>query len=49
MWTSVKAPHVRSACPIIRRDDVRAISEFANANGEILGTEPQLNEISYLR
>lgn len=43
-----QAPHVRNACPIIRRDDVRAVSEFANGNGEILGTEPQLSEISYL-
>jgi len=43
-----QAPHVRNACPIIERDDVRAVSEFANANGQILGTEPQLNEISYL-
>jgi putative ABC transport system permease protein len=43
-----KAPHVRSACPLISREDVRAVSEFANANGEILGAEPQLNEISYL-
>ena len=43
-----KAAHVRKASPLISRDDVRAVSEFANANGEILGTEPQLNEISYL-
>jgi putative ABC transport system permease protein len=40
--------HIRNASPIISRDDVRAVSEFANANGEILGTEPQLNDISYL-
>jgi putative ABC transport system permease protein len=43
-----KGIHIRNASPIIQRDDVRAVSEFANGNGEILGTEPQLNEISYL-
>jgi len=44
----IQAVHVRNASPIITRDDVRAVSEYANANGGILGTEPQLNEISYL-
>jgi putative ABC transport system permease protein len=43
-----KAPHVRDACPLISRTDLREVSEFANASGEILGTEAQLNEISYL-
>jgi len=43
-----QAGHVRNACPIISRSDLREVSEFANASGEILGTEPQLNEISYL-
>jgi len=42
------APHVRNACPVIARGDLREVSEFSNANGEILGVEPQLNEISYL-
>ena len=42
------APHVRRACPIISRNDLREVSEFFNASGTILGTEPQLNEISYL-
>ena len=27
---------------------MREVSEFANANGEILGVEPQFNEIRYL-
>jgi putative ABC transport system permease protein len=43
-----KGEHIGNACPIIARDDVRAVSEFANANGEIIGTEPQLNQISFL-
>ena len=37
-----EAPHVRNASPVISREDVRAVSEFANANGEIVGTEPQM-------
>src|SRR6266568_1230405 len=43
-----QAPHVRNACPLIARSDLHAVSEFASGSGEILGTEPQLNEISYL-
>jgi len=43
-----EAPHVRNACPVIYRDDVRAVSEFANANGQIAGVEPQYGEIRYL-
>lgn len=43
-----KAPHIRNACPVISRGDLHEVSEYANAGGEILGTESQLNEISYL-
>jgi putative ABC transport system permease protein len=43
-----EAGYVRNACPIISRSDLHEISEFANASGEILGTLPNLNEISYL-
>lgn len=43
-----RAPHVRNACPLLTRTDLHEVSEFANAGGEILGTEPQLNEISFL-
>ena len=42
------AAHVRNACPLISRGDLHTVSEFTSASGEILGTEPQLNEISYL-
>ncbi len=34
--------------PIISRGDLHEVSEFATASGEIMGTEPQLNEISFL-
>ena len=43
-----QAPHVRNACPLISREDLHEVSEFSNTSGEILGTEPQLNEISFL-
>jgi len=43
-----EAPHVRNAVPILSRTDIHEVSEFANAGGEIMGAEPQLNEISYL-
>jgi len=43
-----QAGNVRNAAPIISRGDLKEVSEFATASGEILGTEPNLNEISYL-
>ena len=39
---------VRNASPVISRSDLREVSEFANGSGEILGADPNLNEISYL-
>jgi putative ABC transport system permease protein len=42
------APHVRNACPMLSRNDLHEVSEFANGSGTILGVEPQLSEISYL-
>jgi putative ABC transport system permease protein len=43
-----EAPHVRNASPVLVRPDVRAVSEFASANGEIAGVEPQFGDIRYL-
>jgi putative ABC transport system permease protein len=43
-----QAPHVRRASPMLSRTDLHEVSEFATAGVEILGVEPQLNEISYL-
>src|SRR5258708_9097614 len=43
-----QAPHVRTACPLLSRTDLHQVSEFATAGVEILGVEPQLNQISYL-
>jgi putative ABC transport system permease protein len=43
-----EAPHVRSASPVLSRNDIRTVSEFATANGEMIGVEPQFSEIRYL-
>ncbi len=42
------APYVREASPVLTRDDVRAVSEFASASGQITGIEPQFAEIRFL-
>jgi putative ABC transport system permease protein len=42
------APYIREASPVLTRDDVRSVSEFASANGQITGVEPQFNEIRFL-
>jgi putative ABC transport system permease protein len=43
-----EAPHVRNASPILTRDDVRAVSDFATANGQVTGVEPQFGQIRFL-
>src|ERR1700730_4118043 len=43
-----EAAHVRNASPVLIRTDVRAVSEFASASGEMAGVEPQFSEIRYL-
>jgi putative ABC transport system permease protein len=42
-----KSPNVRNAAPLISRNDLHEVSDFASGSGEIIGTEPQLNEISF--
>ncbi len=43
-----EAPHIRAISPVLTRGDVHAVSEFASANGEITGVEPQYDGIRYL-
>lgn len=43
-----EATHLLTVAPVLARSDVRAVSEFGNANGEMLGVEPQYNGIRYL-
>jgi putative ABC transport system permease protein len=45
---SREAPHVLRVTPVLVRNDVRAVSEFASANGELTGIEPQYAGIRYL-
>ena len=44
----VRAPHVLTISPVLSRTDVRAVSDFGSANGEIIGVEPQYSGIRYL-
>ena len=44
-----RTPHVRKASPLLARDDVRAVSEFATANGQIVGVEPQFKRSGFFR
>src|SRR5271166_6099695 len=37
----LKAPHVRNAAPMLSRNDLHEVSEWASGSGEVLGTEPQ--------
>jgi putative ABC transport system permease protein len=43
-----EARHVLAISPVLSRSDVRAVSDFASAGGELVGTEPQYNGIRYL-
>jgi len=42
------APYVRNATPVLQRGDLQAVSEFASANGAVIGVEPQFAQIRYL-
>jgi putative ABC transport system permease protein len=43
-----QCPDVKIATPAIRRGDIRAVSEFYQSSGQILGVLPDFNEIRYL-
>lgn len=43
-----KAPNVRGATPVISRNDIRFVSEYASAGGQIFGSEPQFKGIRYI-
>ena len=45
---SRECKHVRNAAPIINRSDIRAVSDFTNANGQVFGSTPNLNQIRYI-
>jgi putative ABC transport system permease protein len=43
-----EARSVGAAAPVIRRTDIRAVSDFFQASGEIMGVPPMFNQIRYL-
>ncbi|HME32795.1 MAG TPA: ABC transporter permease, partial [Terriglobales bacterium] len=43
-----EAPHVRAVAPVLRRQDIREVSDYGNTNGEVVGVPPHFNTIRYL-
>jgi putative ABC transport system permease protein len=43
-----ECPSVRAADPVIRRNDIRAVSDFYQSSGNILGAPSDFNQIRYL-
>ena len=43
-----EAAHVRAVTPVLRRQDIREVSEYGNTNGEVFGVEPHYNTIRSL-
>ncbi|HEU5400607.1 MAG TPA: ABC transporter permease [Terriglobales bacterium] len=41
-------PDVLAATPLLSRQDLRAVSEWNSANGQVIGSEPQFRGIRYL-
>ena len=39
---------VRNVAPVLQRGDIRAVSDFATSNGQVIGTSANFNEIRYL-
>jgi putative ABC transport system permease protein len=43
-----EAPSVGTAAPVIRRNDIRAVSDFYQASGQMMGVPAMFNRIRYL-
>ena len=43
-----EATLMRTASPVLQRGDIRAVSDFATSNGQVIGIAPNFNEIRYL-
>jgi putative ABC transport system permease protein len=43
-----ECPSVGAAAPVIRRSDIRAVSDFYQASGPIMGVPAMFNQIRYL-
>jgi putative ABC transport system permease protein len=40
-----EAPHVKYVSPVINRQDIRAVSQWTNSNGQVFGVYPEYNQI----
>ena len=40
-----EAKLVRNVAPVLQRGDIRAVSDFATSNGQVIGTSANFNEI----
>ncbi len=45
---ATECPDVNIAVPVIQRSDIRAVSDFYQSSGQILGVEPDFNVIRYM-
>jgi putative ABC transport system permease protein len=43
-----ECPHVLAGSPVLQRQDLRAVSEWNSANGQVIGIEPQFQGIRFL-
>ena len=43
-----EAPTVKQVTVVLRRGDIRAVSDFQNSNGEVVGTLPAFGHIRYM-
>ena len=43
-----QAPHVKDVSPVINRNDIRAVSQFANSAGQLFGVYPVYSDIRYV-
>ncbi len=43
-----ESPDVQAAVPVLTRQDLRAVSEWNSANGQVIGAEPQFRGIRFL-
>lgn len=43
-----QCPSVRTAVPVVRRPDIRAVSDFYQSGGNLLGVVPAFNEVRYV-
>ncbi len=43
----LKIPEVKEAVPVISRGDIRAVSDFFNTSGQVMGSYPKFNQIRY--